>query len=66
MPLAIENFDHQHKQVDGFPIGLCQQHMKDKRPKTFHLSRSLKPFLDNEFNMTLQKRFKTSRFKAML
>lgn len=66
MPLAIENFDHQHKQVDGFPIGLCQQHMKDKRPKTFHLSWSLKSFLDNEFYMTLQKMLKTSSFKAIL
>jgi hypothetical protein len=28
----------QHQQVDGFPIGLCQKHMKDKRPKIFLLS----------------------------
>lgn len=47
-----------------FSIGLCQQHMKDKKPKTFHLSRSLKPFLDIEFYMTLWKMLKTSRFKA--
>jgi hypothetical protein len=66
MPLAIENFGCQHKQVDGFLIGLCHQHMKDKRPKTFHLFRSLKPFFDNEFYMTLQIMLKASRFKAML